>query len=264
MGKIRRLQRIFRDDGKTVITAMDHGSTSGPVPGIVDIDQTIRTVVEAGTDAIICNIGVARKYEEAFGRAGLIIRMDFPYTEYSYTRHDGQVYLTLEEAIRVGADAVIFSGGPDVTNQDPELERAMMHSLTTLGRACDRYNIPLVAEMYPGGWNPPPEAINVESLKLSARLAAEYGADMLKMPYVRDYEEVVEGTWLPIVILGGEKTDKEETFFAGIRDAIEIGVKGVAIGRNIFGHKNPTGVVHLLNDIIHEGVDLETAMKHIK
>ena len=42
MGKQKRLARIFREDGNTIITAFDHGSTSGPVPGIVDIDAPSR------------------------------------------------------------------------------------------------------------------------------------------------------------------------------------------------------------------------------
>jgi DhnA family fructose-bisphosphate aldolase class Ia len=264
MGKIRRMQRIFAPDGKAIVTAMDHGGTSGPMPGIVDIGKTIDTVVSAGTDAIICNIGVAKHYEEHFGPAGLIVRMDFPYTDFSMSRHDGELYLTVEEAVRAGADGVIFSGGPDVMNESPELEKAMMNSLTKLARACEKYGMPLIAEMYPGGWNPPAGAINVKSLKISARLAAEWGADALKMPYVKGYEEVVNGTWLPILILGGEKTDKEETFFQGIYDAIQVGVKGVAIGRNIFGHENPAAVVALLDDIIHKGETVENAMKRLK
>lgn len=264
MGKAKRLARIFREDGNTIITAFDHGSTSGPVAGIEKIDAPLRQVIEAGTDAVIVNIGVAKKYETILGRTGLIVRMDFPCTEYAQEVHDSDVYLEVEEAVRVGADAVIFSSGPDVMGHNPSLERAMLKIITKLGRECERFGMPLVAEMYPGGWNPPAEAININSLKMAARFAAEWGADMLKMPYRPGYEEVIEGTWLPVVVLGGAKTNSEEQFFKNIDDAMKAGAKGVAIGRNIWGHAHPDRVVKLLSGLIHEGQTLENAMARLK
>jgi DhnA family fructose-bisphosphate aldolase class Ia len=41
LGKTRRLQRIIRDDGRTVIVPMDHGLTLGPVPGLETMQTTI-------------------------------------------------------------------------------------------------------------------------------------------------------------------------------------------------------------------------------
>lgn len=260
MGKLRRMQRIFREDGNAIITALDHGSTSGPVPGVKDIDATVKQVVAAGTDAIICNIGVAKKCETLLRGAGLIIRMDFPCTEYARNSHDSALFQTVEDAVRVGADAVLFTGGPDVEGTDVGMERATMKALTTLERECARYGMPLIAEMYPGGWNPPPDAINIESLKLAARWAAEFGADALKMPYRPGYEEVVEGVWVPVVVLGGAKTNSQEQFFQNIYDAKQAGAHGVAIGRNIWGHEHPDRVVKLLQAIFHEGKDLAAAM----
>lgn len=264
MGKLKRLARIFREDGNTIITAFDHGSTSGPVPGIENIDIPLQQVIDAGTDAVIVNIGVAKKCEKILARTGLIVRMDFPCTEYARNVHDSDLYLQVEDALRVGADAVIFSGGPDVGGDNPDLERALLRIITTLGRECDRYGVPLVAEMYPGGWNPPADAINIDSLKLAARFAAEWGADMLKMPYRPGYEAVVQGTWLPVVVLGGEKTTSEQQFFANINTALKAGARGVAIGRNIWGHEHPDRVIRLLNGLIHKGESLETAMKHLQ
>lgn len=269
MGTIKRLNHIFRGDGKTIITAFDHGANSGPMPGIVRLGDALEQVIEAGTDAVLTTIGMARKYESILGRTGLIIRMDFPCTDYARGSHDSMLCVTVEEAVKVGADAVIFSGGPDPVGGDVSLERCMVNIMSTLRRECDRYGMPLIAEMFPGGWNPPAEAITIDSLKLSARVAAECGADMLKMPYRpgtegHGYEEVVEGCeGLPIVVLGGAKTNSQEQFFANIDDALKCGAKGVAIGRNIWGHANPDRVINLLNGLIHEGEDLKTAMAHL-
>lgn len=263
MGKEKRMAKIFRKDGNAIITAFDHGGTDGPVPGIIDIDVPLQKVVDAGTDAVITNIGVAKKCGAMLADTGLILRVDYPCTMYAKNTHDSELCLQVEDAVRVGADAVIFSSGPDVGGENIQLERAMMRMLSTLERECHRYGIVMIAEMYPGGWNPPQGAINIESLKLAARLASEWGADALKMPYRPGYEEVVDGTWLPIVVLGGAKANSEQEFFSGINDAMKAGAKGVAIGRNVWGNKHPDRAIKLLRALIHEGKDLETALGYL-
>ena len=269
MGTTKRLNHIFREDGNAIITAFDHGVNSGPMAGIEHLDQALKTVIDAGTDAVILNIGMARKYERLLGRTGLIVRADFPCTDYARGSHDSILCVAVEEAVKVGADAVLFNGGPDISGKDIGLERCMIHIISTLRRECERYGMPLVAEMVPGGFNPPPEYINVESLKLAARVAAEAGADMLKMPYRtrpdgHGFEEVVEGCeGLPIVVLGGAKTNSQEQFFANIDGAMKCGAHGVAIGRNIWGHAHPDRVIRLLKGLIHEGEHLKTAMAYL-
>ena len=261
MGKNKRMQHIFRPDGHAIITAFDHGVNSGPVPGIVHLDQALQTVKDAGTDAVLVTIGMAKKYGGLLGSTGMIVRMDFPCTDYIHGSRDSELCATVEEAVRAGADAVIFNGGPDSAKGEVALERTMMRIIGTLRRECDRYGMPLIAEVVPGGFNPPPEAITIDSLKLGARVAAEAGADALKMPYRPGYEAVVEGCeGLPIVVLGGAKTNSQEQFFANIADAMKAGAKGVAIGRNIWGHEHPDRVIRLLDTLIHQGKDLQTAM----
>ena len=83
------------------------------------------------------------------------------------------------EAVKAGADAVLFNGGPDISGEDIELERTMIRIISTLRRECERYGMPLLAEMVPGGFNPPQEYISIDSLKLAARGAAEGRAGLL-------------------------------------------------------------------------------------
>ena len=84
------------------------------------------------------------------------------------------------------------------------------------------------------------------------------------MPYRPGYEEVVQGTWLPIVVLGGEKTNSVESFFRNIDDAKKAGARGVAIGRNIWGNEHPDRVIKLLNGLFHEGESIDKALQHLK
>lgn len=264
MGKIKRLRRIFKEDGKAIVTAFDHGVNSGPMKGIEHMDKALKTVIDAGTDGVLVNLGIAKKYEEILAETGVIVRMDFPCTDYIQGSADSELFTTVEEAVKVGAEAVIFNGGPDSARGNVSLERSTYRIASTLRRDCERYGMPLIFEVVPGGFNPPAEAVNIDSLKLGARFAAEIGADALKMPYRPGYEAVVDGCeGLPILVLGGAKTNSEEEFFKNIFDAMKAGAKGVAIGRNIWGHEHPDRVISLLKGIIHENIDLEEAMKRL-
>ncbi|QGP91105.1 3-hydroxy-5-phosphonooxypentane-2,4-dione thiolase [Neomoorella glycerini] len=255
MGKYKRLQHILRPDGRTVIVAMDHGGTSGPIPGIIDPGATLAKVIAGGADAILTTVGVAKNFETALGPTGLIIRLDFPATDLVTGVYDCELFVEVEEAVRLGADAVILSAGPG-----KDVERKTLHNLARVARECERYGMPLIAEMYPGGFNGPPELMTIDNLKLAARIAAEWGADMVKIPYRPGFEAVTAGCYIPIVVLGGVKTNNLEVFFTNIAEALQAGAKGVAIGRNIWGHPEPSRIVKVLNALVHENTDVVTAM----
>ncbi len=257
-GKFRRLSNITRKNGHSTIIAFDHGATSGPLKGIEDPAIILQKIVDGKPDAILTSIGVAEKYKEILSDVGVIIRMDFPASDLVPGPSDCLLLLEVEEAVRVGADAVILTAGPGAG-----VERSTMTNFVKMGRECDKYGMPFIAEMYPGGFNPKPEMVSIENLKLSARMAAEWGADFLKMPYRPGYKEVVDGTFIPIVVLGGAKTNSETEFLASIKDAMDCGAVGCAIGRNAWGAANPTGMVKALNAIVHDGADAETAAKFL-
>ena len=49
IGKRIRLERIFnRKTGRTVIAPMDHGVSSGPIKGIINMDETVESISQGG------------------------------------------------------------------------------------------------------------------------------------------------------------------------------------------------------------------------
>jgi fructose-bisphosphate aldolase/2-amino-3,7-dideoxy-D-threo-hept-6-ulosonate synthase len=63
IGKKIRLERIInRNTGRTVIAPMDHGVSSGPIPGIIDMDETVDEISQGGADAILMHRTLIRKY----------------------------------------------------------------------------------------------------------------------------------------------------------------------------------------------------------
>jgi len=55
---------------------------------------------------------------------------------------------------------------------------------------------------------------------------------------------------------GGPKTDTDEEFLAMVRAAVDAGGRGVAIGRNVFQHENPTAMTRALTLIVHKGASV--------
>jgi DhnA family fructose-bisphosphate aldolase class Ia len=46
-----------------------------------------------------------------------------------------------------------------------------------------------------------------------------------------------------------------------VYSSIRAGGAGVAAGRNVFQHENPTKMVKVLCGIVHEGLDAKTALE---
>src|SRR5690242_5046910 len=102
-GKTRRLGRIFRDDGKTVIVPMDHGVSVGPIEGLGDIGKTVNHVTKAGADAVLVHAGPAKTVDT--NKVGLIVHLSGATRLTTDPNWKTQV-CTVKEAIRLGADAV--------------------------------------------------------------------------------------------------------------------------------------------------------------
>ncbi|MBV1767542.1 MAG: fructose-bisphosphate aldolase, partial [Methanobacterium sp.] len=59
IGKTIRIERIIdRKTGKSVIVPMDHGVSIGPVPGIIDMTETIDEVASGGANAVLMHKGM--------------------------------------------------------------------------------------------------------------------------------------------------------------------------------------------------------------
>ncbi len=123
----------------------------------------------------------------------------------------------------------------------------------------------MLAMVYPRGPKVDDEK-GVENVKLAARLGAELGADIVKVPYTGDpksFKKVVDGCPVPVVIAGGSKLSDEETLKM-VEGAIKAGGAGLSMGRNAFQHKAPHKLVKAACAIVHEGKSARQALKILK
>jgi len=250
-GKKLRLNKIFGGDGKVLIVPVDHGLASGAVMGLEYPGKTIKDMIEGGADAILATYGIIKKYYQEFGGKGVIVRFDGGPTDWGEDIEATDLMYTVEDAIRIGADAIITStwlGGPH--------EARTMTSAAKLAAACEAWGMPLIIETFMSSQVQP----TVENVKMAARIACDLGADVVKTYLVGDessYREVTSKCFCPIVILGGEKNNDELMIFKWVKTAVDAGAVGSCIGRNVFQHKNPKGVVQGLKSIIHGNAAVE-------
>jgi len=256
-GKYARLDRIGTG-GKHLIVPMDHGITLGPVTGLVDIESTIDAVTDGGADAVLTQKGIAPRVHPNKNGAGYIVHLNGS-TSIGPDESDKRMTGTVKDAIRAGADAVSVH-----LNVGSEYEPEQITDLSEVTSTAEEYGIPVLAMTYARGHDVRAEGEGFgEDLAHATRLGEELGADVIKTAYSGDpdtFEQVVEGTRLPVVIAGGSKGTDMETL-SMVRGAIDAGAAGVSMGRSIFQHDDPRGITEAIAAVIHEDATPEDAAR---
>jgi len=259
IGKRIRIDRIMnRNTRRTVIIPMDHGITIGPVKGLHDMREAVNKVAEGGANAVLLHKGIIRAGYRGYGRdIGLIMHLSGS-TALGPDPDNKVPVAEVEEAIKLGADAVSIH-----INVGSETEPEQLKSLGLTAKICEEWGMPLLAMMYPRG-KKIADQYNVEYVKHAARIGAELGADIIKTNYTGSldtFKEVIRGCPVPVVMAGGPKTETDEEFCRMVYDSVQAGGAGVAAGRNVFQHERPTEMVRVICGIVHEGLDVKTALK---
>lgn len=259
VGKQIRIERIMdRNSGKTVIIPMDHGISSGPITGLIDMKKTVAEVSDGGANAIVIHKGLVESGHRKRGRdLGLIIHLSAS-TSLSPDPNTKVLVCTVEEALRLGADAVSIH-----VNIGADDENKMLKDFGRVSKDAKEWGMPLLAMVYTRGQKIKNE-YDSKVVKHAARVGAELGADIVKVPYtgsVESFGEVVAGCFVPVVIAGGPQMETDRDVLVMVQGAMEAGGSGVSIGRNAFQHKKPSLIVKAICKIVHEGASVEDALK---
>ncbi len=223
--------------------------------GLEQPGRTIEKIIAGGADAVLTTYGVARAFAKELAPLGLILRADGGSTGLNQGRGPSSIQFTVESALRVGADALAVCAYPGVPNEEVSL-----NNLAHLVEAAHAWGMPVLAEMVPGGFDSGPEFRTLQAIAAASRIGAELGADMIKCPYVEEFEQVVVGTYVPVVILGGARQGSEKDMLVKIRGAVDAGGAGVAVGRNIWQTADMTRMTAAVAAIIHHDATVDEAL----
>src|SRR6266851_1742223 len=252
----RRYQRLFGSDGRSVVIAMDHGTTDGAVAGFENPERVLEQVIAGGADAILTSIGIARHFSKQLKDVGLMIRCDGATSP--FLERPRELIISIDDVLTTGADAAAAMYIPGIVNG---------HGSTIyfprLAAEAHRWNIPVMAEALPYGFEEHPAARAVDQVADTCRMAAENGADVVKTFYTGESEsfrKVIRSCYVPVLVLGGPKTHGDREFLASIRGALDAGAVGVVIGRNVWQATSPTGMTQALAALVHRDASVDDAL----
>ncbi len=247
-GMRNRLARVIKPQtGRTVMLAIDHGYFQGPTTGLEQPAGTISPLVPYA-DALMLTRGVLRTSVDPGADVPIVLRVSGGSSILKELSNE-DITTSMEEAIRLNVAAVtlsIFVGA--------EHEKQTLVSLSKLVNEGERYGIPVLAVTAVGR----EMARDARYLGLACRIAAELGAHFVKTYYCEDFEQVVGGCPVPLVMAGGKKIEELEALKLSY-NAIQEGASGVDMGRNIFQSEHPTAMIQAVRAVVHENAKPEEA-----
>jgi class I fructose-bisphosphate aldolase len=164
---------------------------------------------------------------------------------------------SVEDAIRYGADAVSIH-----VNLGDSYEAEMLEAFGKVAHDAETWGMPLLAMVY-GRGDKISNSLDAKILAHCARVGAELGADVVKIPYSGDidsFKNIVKGCSAPILIAGGPKTTTTIEFLQLVEDAMKAGARGLSVGRNVFQHPDPRSLMTALTRIVHDNLTVQEAM----
>ncbi len=249
-GMENRLSRLIKSDGHCIFLPIDHGYFQGPTSKLEKPGDTIRPLVPFA-DGLFVTRGVLRSCVDPANSPPVILRVSGGSSIIGKDLAHEALTTSIQEAIRLNVAAVgmsIFVGS--------DYEYDSLVNLGKLVNECENYGIPVMAVTAVGKEL---EKRDARYLGLCCRIAAEFGAKVVKTYWCKDFEKVVNGCPVPVVMAGGPKCETELEVFEFVHDGMQRGAIGLNLGRNVWQHEYPLPMIKALRAIIHEKASIEDA-----
>jgi putative autoinducer-2 (AI-2) aldolase len=253
-GMENRLRRLI-PGGKCFFLPIDHGYFQGPTTGLEKPGETIKPIL-AYCDGLFVTRGVLRSAIDPASDKPIILRVSGGTSMVGKDLANEIVTTSIEEIIRLNASAVgvsVFIGS--------EYEKQTLKNLARLVNECENYAIPVMAVTAVGKEL---EKRDARYLGLASRICAELGARIVKTYWCEDFDKVVRGCPVPVVIAGGPKCESEKEVFEFVHDGMKRGAIGVNLGRNVWQSAHPVAMAKALRAIIHENASVKQAQEIFK
>ena len=249
-GMANRLAQLIPSDGRCLFLPVDHGYFQGPTRKLEEPGKTIEPLIPYA-DAFFLTRGVLRSSVDPGNTKPIILRVSGGTSVVGKDLSNEGITTCMEEVIRLNAAAIglsIFIG--------TESERESLLNLSKLVDEGEKYGIPVMAVTAVGKELEKREA---RFLALCCRIAAELGARIVKTYWCENFDKVVRGCPVPVVMAGGPRVDTELEVFQFVHDGMQKGAIGVNLGRNVWQNEFPVAMIRALRAIIHEDATPEQA-----
>src|SRR6188472_1521954 len=248
-GMKNRLSKIIKPgDSRCVMLAVDHGYFLGPTERLENPRQTIGPLLNYA-DSLMLTRGVLRTSVIPESNTPIVLRVSGGSSIIGEDLSKETIVTSIEEAIKLNVSCLalsIFVGS--------KYEFQTLKNLSKLVNEGEKYGIPVLAVTAVGK----EMARDSRYLALACRIAAELGAHVVKTYHCPDFNKVVEGCPVPVIIAGGKKLAEREALQLTF-DALEDGASGVDMGRNIWQSDNPVAMIKAVRAIVHENSTVKVA-----
>ncbi len=245
-GKEVRLRRVLGDAGRTLMVALDQAAVVGPAGLLESPEEAVRSVAGGGPDSLLLTRGMLRHgVRGASPRTGLVMRVSGGFTVLEGAREFRDRMVTgVEEALRWGADGVAAA-----VKFGHELEGEFIQAVSALSDACDRWGVPLVVEAMVA-LRGSAGLSEEEALAVTARVAAELGADVVVLRYPvkgGDLRGAVRGCPVPILVKLGDTGTAEDHLVVAER-AVGDGAAGVLLEAMALDRDRASDIIRSLRE----------------
>ena len=245
LGKEVRMSRLVNPkSNKMMAITVDHAISRGiaPMTGLHHIQDTIDKIILGKPDAMTMTKGIA---EHCMWNHAGDVSMLMKISNYSpVAPTNDTVFGTVDEAIRMGADAVSMGAMTLGDFQGEQFER-----IGKVAEECMAKGMPLIGHVYPKGESVPVDKRTAwENIAYCVRSACELGMDIVKTTYTGDPESMAKvvacvPSTFRVVIQGGDACKTLDDYLQMTRDAMDCGVGGVTMGRFVWDYKDVKALV---------------------
>jgi class I fructose-bisphosphate aldolase len=249
-------------DGKMLILAYDHGLEHGPVD-FEDVPESANPehVFDVATHPAVTSLAVQKGLAEAYypsyeDDVSLLAKLNGS-TNLWMGEHDTAVNWSVDYAADVGADAIGFTMYAG-SNHEVEIAEEFRQAQ----ERAREHDMPVVMWSYPRG-----QGVKNDKkpgvIAYAARQALELGADVTKIKYPGSEEAMahaVDVTGRTKVVMSGGSKRSDREFLTQVKEVIDVGGDGLAVGRNVFQRDHPERILDALEQVIFEESSVDTAL----
>jgi class I fructose-bisphosphate aldolase len=253
---------ITRED-RMIVLAMDHGLEHGPsdftpVPETLDPGVVFDIATHDAVTSIAVQKGIAETYYPSYADdVSLVVKLNGN-TNLRMGEPMSPLTCSVEYAADIGADAVGFTLYPG-SNHEPEL----FETFREVQEDAREFDLPVVAWAYPRGQGVRDDT-DPETIAYAARTALELGADVGKVKYPGTPEAMewaIRAAGDMEVLLSGGSREGDEAFLSRVREALDAGAGGLAVGRNVWQREQPDAILDALERVVFEDASVDESMR---
>ena len=251
-GMANRMSQLIQPDGHCVFMPIDHGYFLGPTSKLEQPGRTVEPLLPYA-DALFVTRGVLRSAIDPANTKPIVLRVSGGTSTVGADLANEGITTSIEEAIRLNASALgisLFIG--------TEFEKQSLLNLGKLVDEGEKYGIPVMAVTAVGKEL---EKRDARYLALCCRIAAELGARVVKTYWCEDFDRVVNGCPVPVIMAGGPQADTEREVMDFVHDGMQNGAIGINLGRNVWQSDHPVPMIRALRHIVHENASVQEAQE---